>query len=187
MQPIPTFRALQSDGITLHLIDEDNLAEIATLFQGHPDSREMLDELFRSYLPTYHQGRRTNFGFYSLLGNELAGMTLLTVDSWEERSGSTGADVFRHMRGRGVTPRSKPHLFYLAFELLGLNRVATGCRVLNTSSQRSIEKTAGFQFEGIMRESGMNDAGEFEDERLYAILRRDWEQLYDPAAVRVIS
>jgi RimJ/RimL family protein N-acetyltransferase len=147
----------------------------------------MLEELFRNYLPRYEQGQRTNFGLYSFLGNELAGMTLLTVDSWEERAGSTGADVFRHMRGRGVTPRSKPHLFYLAFELLGLNRVATGCRVSNLSSKRSIEKTRGFQFEGIMRESGLNDAGEFEDECLYAILRRDWLQLYDKSLVTVLT
>jgi len=180
------FRALHSDDITLHLITEDNLPETYALFQGYADSPAMLEELFRSYLPRYEQGRRTNFGFYSLLDGQLAGLTLLTVDSWEEKAGSTGADVLRHMRGRGVTPRSKPHLFYLAFELLELNRVATGCRVSNRSSQRSIEKTAGFQFEGTMRESGLNDAGEFEDEYLYAILRRDWQHLYDKARVQVI-
>lgn len=174
---------LHADGISLHLINEDNLTDIFTLFQGFPDSREMLDELFRNYLPRYENGRRTNFGFYSLLGTELAGMTLLTVDSWEEKAGSTGADVFRHMRGRGVTPRSKPHLFYLAFELLGLNRVATGCRVSNLSSKRSLEKTVGLQLEGVMRESGVNEQGEFEDEYLYAILRRDWAQLYDKTLV----
>jgi ribosomal-protein-serine acetyltransferase len=181
------FQALYSDSITLHLINDDNLPDIAGRFQGYPDSADMLAELFRNYLPRYERGQRTNFGFYSLLGQELAGMTLLTVDSWDERTASTGADVFRHMRGQGVTPRSKPHLFYLAFEVLELNRVATGCRVSNLSSQRSIEKTAGFQFEGIMRESGRNDAGEFEDERLYAILRRDWQQLYDPTAVHVLQ
>ncbi|TGE27323.1 GNAT family N-acetyltransferase [Hymenobacter metallicola] len=180
------FTALQTDFITLYLINKDNLTDIVTLFQGYPDSRAMLDELFRNYMPRYEQGRRTNFGFYSLLNGQLAGMTLLTVDSWEERAGSTGADVFAHMRGRGVTPGSKPHLFYLAFELLGLNRVATGCRVSNLSSKRSLEKTPGLQFEGIMRESGRNDQGEFEDELLYAILRRDWQQLYAPEQVRVL-
>jgi ribosomal-protein-serine acetyltransferase len=181
------FRALHSDSITLHLINEDNLADVYEQFRGFPDSKAMREELLRNYLPRYENGRRTNFGFCSLLDGELAGMTLLTVDSWEEKAGSTGADVFEHMRGRGVTPRSKPHLFYLAFELLGLNRVATGCRVSNLSSKRSIEKTAGFQFEGVMRESGVNEAGEFEDELLYAILRRDWQQLYDPGRVRVIE
>jgi RimJ/RimL family protein N-acetyltransferase len=183
---MPTFRALSADSITLHLINEDNLNHINTLFQGFPDSAEMLAELHENYRPEYRHGRRINYGFYSLLGPELAGMTLLSVDSWEERAGSTGADVFRHMRGRGVTPRSKPHLFYLAFELLGLNRVATGCRVSNLSSKRPIEKTAGFQFEGVMRESGVNEQGEFEDEYLYAILRRDWERLYDKALVQVL-
>ena len=141
------FKALQSDSITLHLINEDNLAEVYALFQGYPDSTEMMEEIIRNYLPKYEKGQRTNFGFYSLLGDELAGASLLTVDSWEALAGSTGADMLLHMRGRGVTPRSKPHLFYLAFELLGLNRVATGCLVSNTSSQRSIEKTLGFEFE----------------------------------------
>ena len=99
---------MRAGGITLHLISEDNLAEVSTLFQGFPDSPVMLAELFRSYLPRYEGGQRTNFGFYSLLGDELAGMTLLSVDSWDERAGSTGADVFAYMRRRGVTPGSKP-------------------------------------------------------------------------------
>ncbi|OUJ75082.1 GNAT family N-acetyltransferase [Hymenobacter crusticola] len=181
------FNALQSDSITLYLINDDNLAEVYELFQGFPDSKSMLEELFRNYLPRYERSQRTNFGFYSMLGDELAGMTLLTVDSWEERAGSTGADLFEHMRGRGITPRSKPHLFYLAFEILGLNRVATGCRVSNLASKRSIEKTLGFQLEGVMRESGVNDQGEFEDELLYAILRRDWLALYDKSLVRIME
>lgn len=180
-------KALYSDSITLHLVNEDNLAQVSTLFQGFPDSSEMLQELFQHYLPRYENGKRTNYGFYVLLGDELAGMTLLTVDDWAGRIGSTGADMFRHMRGRGVTPRSKPHLFYLAFELLGLNRVATGCLISNVSSKRSIEKTAGFQFEGISRESGVNERGEFEDEYLYAILRRDWLRLYDRSQIQVID
>lgn len=181
-----TFKALYSNSITLHLINEDNLTQVDSLFQGFPDSAAMLAELHENYLPEYRRGRRINYGFYSMLGSELAGMTLLSIDSWEERAGSTGADIFEHMRGRGITPASKPHLFYLAFELLGLNRVATGHRVSNLSSKRSIAKTPGFQFEGIMRESGVNEQGEFEDEMLYAILRRDWLQLYDKSQVQVI-
>jgi ribosomal-protein-serine acetyltransferase len=179
------FEALQTDSLTLHLINEDNLVEVVERLQGFPDSPQMLAELFRNYQPTYEDGQRVTFGFYALLGAELAGLTALRVESWEERAGSTSADVFRHMRGRGVAPGSKPHLFYLAFELLGLHRVATVCRVSNRSSQRSIEKTAGLRLEGIMRESGVNEQGAFEDECLYAILRQDWEQLYDKSRVQV--
>ncbi len=181
------FQALYSDSITLHLINDDNLAGIAGRFQGYSGSADMLTELFRNYLPRYERGQRTNYGFYSLLGQELAGLALLTVDSWEKRTASTSAHVFQHKRGQGAAPRSQPHLFYLAFEVLELNRVAAGCRVSNVSSQRSIEKTRGFQFEGILRESGRNETGGFEDERLYAILRRDWQQLYDPTAVHMLQ
>ncbi len=182
-----TFNALQADSITLHLINDDNLGTVYSLFQGFPDSEPMLEEIFKNYLPAFEKGKRTNYGFYAMLGEELAGASLLSVDSWEERTGSTGADVLLHMRGKGVTPHSKPHLFYLAFELLGLNRVATGHLVSNLSSKRSIEKTPGFQFEGVMRESGVNERGEFEDECLYAILRRDWLRLYDASQVKVLE
>ena len=180
------FKALYSDAITLHLITENNLSQVYNLFQGFPDSKPMLEELFQNYLPKYEQGRQINYGFYTILAGQLAGMSLLSVDSWQERTGSTGADVFEHMRGQGVTPRSKPHLFYLAFELLALNRVATGCLISNHSSKRSIEKTIGFQFEGISRESGINEGGEFEDEYIYSILRRDWLKLYDKSQIQVI-
>ena len=180
-------KALYSDSITLHLITEDNLSQVYTLFQGFADSESMLEELFRHYLPKYEKGRQINYGFYTLLADQLAGMSLLSIDSWQQRSGSTGADVFEHMRGRGVTPRSKPHLFYLAFELLRLNRVATGCLVSNRSSKRSIEKTIGFQFEGISRESSLNEEGEFEDEYFYSILHRDWLKLYDKRQIQVIT
>lgn len=180
------FRALQADSITLYLINEANLAEVYSLFQGFPDSEEMLQEIAENYLPEYENGQRMKYGFYAMLDNQLAGLSLLGIDSYKERKGYTGADTLLHMRGQGVAPRSKPHLFYLAFELLNLHRVETGCLVSNLASKRSIEKTAGFRFEGVMRESGLNEQGEWEDEYLYAILRRDWLQLYDKAQVRVI-
>jgi ribosomal-protein-serine acetyltransferase len=180
------FKALQSDSIILYLINEDNLAEVNAMFQGFPDSDYMLSEIAENYLPQYDKEGRVSYGFYSVLRNELAGMSLLSIDGWKECKGSTGADTLLHMRGKGVAPMSKPHLFYLAFEILGLNRVETGCLVSNIASKRSIEKTLGFQYEGTMRESGLNDQGEFEDEYLYSILRRDWLKYYDKSQVRAI-
>ena len=180
-------KALRFDSITLHLINEENLGDVNNMFKGFPDSNELLQEIEEHYVPEYEDGRRIKYGFYAMLGNELAGLSLLGIDSWKERKGYTGADTLMHMRGLGVAPRSKPHLFYLGFEILGLNRLETGCLVSNMASKRSIEKTPGFQFEGITRESGLNDIGEFEDEYIYAILRRDWVKLYDKSLVTVIE
>lgn len=180
------FKAIYSDSITLHLITEENLDEVCRMFYGFPDSADMLEELNESYLPEYEDGKRMRYGFYAMLENDLAGLSLLDVDDWQTLTGSTGADILLHMRGKGVAPRSKPHLFYLAFEILGLNRIETGCFVSNLASKKSIEKTAGFQFEGTMRQSGLNDYGKLEDEHLYAILRQDWVKYYDKTRVEMI-
>lgn len=181
-----SFKALQTDFITLHLISESNLPEVYSMLGGWPDSETMRLELMENYLPRYEKGQRTGYGFYAMQEGEIAGMSLLVVDDPGLRKGFTGADTFMHMRGRGVAPGSKPHLLYLAFEMLGLHRVETGCLVSNTASKKSIEKTPGFQLEGVMRKSGLNDDGEFEDEYFYAMLESDWARLYDKTAVNVI-
>ena len=180
-------KGLYADSITLFLINEDNVDEVRSMFRGFGDSDEMILEMNEHYLPEYENGKRVKYGFYTLLENELAGMSLVGIDSFKEQKGYTGADTLLHMRGKGVAPRSKPHLFYLAFELLGLNRLSTGCLTSNQASKRSIEKTPGFIFEGVSRESGINDKGEFEDEYLYAILRKNWQKLYDKTKIKVIN
>lgn len=181
-----SFKALHSGNITLHLITDENKDEVLGMFSGFPDSPELLEEINENYLPEYEDGQRTQYGFYTVMNNELAGLSLLNVDSFKERRGSTGADTLLHMRGKGVAPLPKPHLFHLGFELLGLNRIETGCLISNIASRRSIGKTPGFLLEGIMRESGLNDNGELEDQYLYSILRRDWLRLYYTIKVEVL-
>jgi ribosomal-protein-serine acetyltransferase len=180
------FTALYSDSIKLVLIEEHNLNAVRELFAGYPDSDVLLEELNADYLPQFADGRRVNYGFYVLLEQQLAGLCLLEVNDWQVGIASTGADMLLHMRGQGITPRSKPHLFFLAFELLGLNRVETGCFVSNLASKKSIEKTQGFLFEGRSRQSGINDDGELEDEFHYAILKQDWLELYNKTRVQVL-
>ncbi len=180
----PAFSALRCGAITLHRIHEGNLEEVRARFHGFADSAYMLRELETSYRPEYDaEGRQSLFGFYTSFHATLAGASLFGINSWGDARGYTGADTFAHMRGRGVAPASKPALFYLAFELLGVNRVETGCFASNFASRRSIEKTPGFVFEGTLRQYARNAAGELEDEHRYAILRRAWSELY--ASVRV--
>ncbi len=182
------FSALTDGSITLHLIEEDNLPKAYNMFAGFPDSEYMLGELERSCKPKYDkQGRRTKFGFYSLLENELAGLSVLGISSWENLRGYTGADTLIHMRGQGIAPGSKPHLFYLAFKILGLNRVETGCVVSNISSKKSIEKIKGLKFEGVLRQFTRNSEGIFEDEYRYSILKDEWLSHYDESLIRKIK
>ena len=181
------FKGMSLEPIFLTLIDEDNLSGVREMFSGFPDSEYMLGELERSYVPKYdEQGKRTRYGFYVHYNGELAGLTMLTVDNWKHCRAYTGADILTHMRGKGITPQCKPLLFYLAFEILDLNRVETGCLVSNIASKKSIEKTPGFQFEGTLREYCCNEKGDFEDEYRYSILKKEWMELYDKISVKII-
>ena len=182
------FKALTDGRITLYLIEDENLSNVREMFSEFPDSDYMLGELEKSCRPKYDtQDRRIKFGFYTLLYEDLAGLSLLGISSWDHRRGYTGADTFIHMRGKGIAPGSKPHLFYLAFKILGLNRIETGCDESNISSKKSIEKTKGFKYEGTLREFKRKPDGTFEDEHRYAILKSDWEILYDKSKIRVIE
>jgi ribosomal-protein-serine acetyltransferase len=181
------FKALRSRNITLYLITNENQEAVRAMFEKAGDAYT-LSEFEKSYLPEFDDERRQEkYGFYSTLDGELAGLSLLGVSSFKHKRGYTGADTLPQMRGKGVAPNSKPHLFYLGFELLGLNRIETGCFVSNTASRRSIEKTFGFEFEGILRKYALNENGEFEDERRYAILRKDWQKLYDKNLIEIIA
>jgi len=184
----PTFSALRCGPIVLHLITKENLDAVRQRFADHSDAEYLPKELNKSYVPRYDEnGRRTKWGFYAVLDDEVAGLSLLGISSWERLSGYTGADTLTHMRGRGVAPGSKRHLFYLGFALLGLNRIETGCSPANVASRRAIEKVPGFVFEGVLRENGRTETGDFEDELRYAILRRDWSRLYNASTVELIE
>jgi ribosomal-protein-serine acetyltransferase len=185
-QGLITFSALRSGPITLHLINHGNLEQLKKLFLEQAVSIDFIRDIETTYAPAFdEQKRRCKFGFYSTLEGELAGLSLLGISNWDHLRGYTCADTLPHKRGRGLAPASKHHLFYLGFQLLGLNRIETGCFASNMSSQRSIEKTPGFQFEGRMRDYGFYQ-GKFDDELRYAILKKDWEKLYEPHLVEVI-
>lgn len=182
------FKGLRSGDLVLELIEQSDLTRLDDLIDAFDEADYFREELHRSYAPVFDKtGMRTKYGFSVLRRGELAGFCLLGVDSWKHRRAHTGADTFPHMRGRGIAPASKPLLFYLAFELLKLNRVETGCATSNLSSRKSIEKTRGFELEGVLRGYCLNQKGGYDDEFRYSILREDWLRLYEPSEIEVIA
>ncbi|MBN1213412.1 MAG: GNAT family N-acetyltransferase [candidate division Zixibacteria bacterium] len=181
------FKGLRSGDLTLYLIEKSDYAPLCELLRKYDEAAYFLEELEKSYLPAFNDsGWRTKYGFTVRLADDLAGLCLLGISSREHRRGYTGADILPHMRGRNIAPRSKPLLFYLAFEMLALNRVETGCLASNEASRRSIEKIKGIQYEGRLREYNRKLDGQYEDDLRYAILRRDWLELYDRSEIEVI-
>jgi len=172
----------------LRLIEEEMIDALVAATARYPDAEDLEHELRNHYAPEHDRdGRRTQYGFATERGGVLVGFSLLSVDSWEDARGSTGADTISAFRGQGIAPASKPALFHLGFAMLGMHSIATGCSDSNASSRRSIEKTPGFVYERTSRQSARREDGEgFEDEHHWSILRPDWERLYDPAAVEVL-
>ncbi len=181
------FGAIRVGRIVAYLITNENADFIRTLLRAQPEIDEVLVEYEACYLPGFDaEGRQNRFGFLATLDGVPAGLSMLVVESWKDARGYTGADTIPHMRGKGVAPGTKPHVYYLGFEKLGLNRIYTGTTASNNASRRSMEKTPGLVLEGIQREHSRNAQGEFEDEYLYAIIKRDWLALYDRSQVALL-
>lgn len=185
---VPSFTRLQNDMVTLHLITSNNLNLILEQISNYHEASYFRSEITAHYTPRYDtKGRRNRWGFYTTQNDELVGFSLLGINSWDDKRGYTGADTLPHQRGKRIAPASKPHLFYLGFYLLGLNRIETGCFVRNDASRRSIEKTPGFVFEGTLRQYAWDRVTKrFEDELRYAILRDTWQALYDPNDITLV-
>ena len=74
---------------------------------------------------------------------------------------------------RGYMTEAVRALVRFGFERMGLNRIEARCKVVNLASARVLEK-AGFRLEGVLRQH-QHTKGAFEDMKLYAILREDWQ------------
>jgi hypothetical protein len=111
---------------------EENLADVRSLFQGFPDSDEILRELEKSYVPRFAEGVRTKYGFYAMLENELAGLSLLGISNWKDRRGYTGAGhAAAHARARSCRHAVSRTCFTWRSRSSGIESRETGCFVSN--------------------------------------------------------
>ena len=187
MSDISSFQGFRYGELTMTLIDDSNLSMLNDYLHQIEESDYFINELHNSYMPKFDsEERRMKYGFYITLLDKPAGLSLLGISSYKHCRGYTGADTFPHMRGKSIAPLSKVPLFYLAFETLNLNRVETGCIISNKSSQKSIEKTKGFKFEGVLKEYSKKADGSFEDELRYNIIKKDWLKLYNNIDIEII-
>jgi ribosomal-protein-serine acetyltransferase len=77
--------------------------------------------------------------------------------------------------GHGLMSRASRAMLSLAFDELGLNRVALQTQVDNVRSCALAERL-GFTFEGVRRQSWVNQ-GRFVDMACYAMLAEDWRRI----------
>jgi RimJ/RimL family protein N-acetyltransferase len=104
---------------------------------------------------------------------ELVGDCILFWRSQEHRQGEVGYVFNPAYRGRGLATEAVGALLRLGFEGMGLHRITGHLDARNTPSARVLERT------GLRREAHLVEnefvKGEWTDEFIYAILRREWE------------
>ena len=109
---------------------------------------------------------------------ELVGDCLLFWRSKEHEQGEVGYVFNPAYRGRGLATEAVGALLRLGFEGMGLHRIAGHLDARNTASARVLER-AGLRREAHLVENEFVK-GEWCDELIYGILRREWEARQAP-------
>ncbi|WP_019587549.1 GNAT family N-acetyltransferase [Deinococcus apachensis] len=108
------------------------------------------------------------------VGGELAGSTRYG----DIRAAHAGLEIgwtWLHPRwhGSGVNRRMKLLMLTHAFEDMGMERVQIKTDLLNTRSQRAIEKLGAVR-EGVLRRHMRRPDGSMRDTVMYSVTREDW-------------
>jgi RimJ/RimL family protein N-acetyltransferase len=109
---------------------------------------------------------------------ELVGDCVLFWRSEEHKQGEVGYVLNPAYHGRGLATEAVRGLLRVGFEDLGLHRIAGHLDARNTASARVLER-AGLRREAHLMENEFVK-GEWTDELIYGILRREWEARQAP-------
>lgn len=109
---------------------------------------------------------------------ELVGDCVLFWRSIEHEQGEVGYVFNPAYHGRGLATEAVGALLRLGFEGVGLHRIAGHLDARNTASARVLER-AGLRREAHLVENEFIK-GEWSDELIYGILRREWEARQAP-------
>lgn len=93
---------------------------------------------------------------------------------WAHNRAELGYALARPYWGRGFTTEAVQAVLADGFQRMALNRIEARCMTENLASERVMQK-AGMHLEGILREREICK-GQTISLKLYALLRRDWEE-----------
>ena len=109
-----------------------------------------------------------------LRAGELTGTIGMTVNTLENH-GEIGYWLASPHEGKGLVTRAAAALLDVAFDRLGLHRVMIRAATGNPRSQAVAERL-GFTREGVLREQGFVNTGEYHDLVVFGMLDREWPE-----------
>ncbi|GAB7004636.1 GNAT family protein [Nocardioides sp. AN3] len=154
-----------------------SLDEVCAFLPYEPRSREEIEKRLGD--PQFTRTELDAEGQVLILGLELketgrvVGDALLMFHSEKHRSGELGYELHPDVWGRGLAVEAGRAVLRLAFEDLGLHRMAARIDALNTASAAVLRKL-GMRQEALLVENEWF-RGRWSDEIDFAILDREWE------------
>lgn len=145
---------------------------------GEPGPRNMkaAREEFRKYLVDLYRERR-GFRWVITLKDEGRPIGTLGYYKWlpsASYQAEMGYDLAKEHWGKGIMSEAMTAVIDFGFERMGLNRIEVYVMPRNKRSIRMIRRL-GFKREGVLRERYFDEFGNFTDDILFSMLRRDWE------------
>jgi RimJ/RimL family protein N-acetyltransferase len=141
--------------------DARSRAEVEEMVARRAESRAFTDE-----------GQAVSLAAVLAGSGTLVGDCVLFWHSKRDQGGEIGYVVNPAYHGQGLATEIAAAMLRLGFDGLGLNRIQARCDARNVASYRVMERL------GMRREAHMLEneylKGEWTDELVYAILRREW-------------
>ena len=138
------------------------------------DKTERVDDT-EAFIKTSLQQYADNNGFQAGIwhNNKFVGMVGFHYWDFTSKRTEIGYWLSKDATGQGIMTRAVRTLVDLAFNTLGLNRVAIRCATGNDSSC-AIPRRLGFKLEGISRQAEMLNDRIVDHNRFY-MLKKDWQ------------
>ncbi|MCT7984679.1 GNAT family N-acetyltransferase [Laspinema sp. A4] len=181
----PDLPTLESDRLILRkmsLEDAPDLfeyasdPEVAKYTTWHPhQSLEDSHIFLNSILKKYQNHECFDWGIVHKADIKLIGTCGLVNWVLPHYHAEIGYALSQRYWGQGYMTEAVQALLAFGFQKTDLNRIQGRCKLANRPSARVMEKV-GMKFEGILRQQ-MFIKGSFHDMNLYALVRKDWENL----------
>ncbi len=126
----------------------------------------------RMILNTYSRGEPSPWGIVYKEDQKLIGTGGFHWWQVESARAELGYAISARYWNKGIMTEALGAMMEFGFEKMLLNRIEARCYIKNMASERVLLK-GGMKYEGIMRES-LYVKGEFQDLKLYSILKSEW-------------
>ncbi|MFC5700376.1 GNAT family N-acetyltransferase [Cohnella faecalis] len=150
----------------------DPLIATHTMWSFHEtveDTKAYLDKLENKY----EQKTAYHWAIHNKQNRLVVGRTGFIRFDHTHDSTEIGFVVSREYWKQGIMTEATRAIIEYGFEELGVNRIESRCNEDNIGSERVMQKL-DMNFEGILREQ-LKIKGEYVNQKMYAILKRDFE------------